>query len=248
VGAGPRLGTTTSVANLAAVLAEARIRPLAVDMNLRRPRLHRLLRTDVSPGVTEEVDGWPLADRDCRLPGVRLLTAGAPVSNPAAYVGRAASLVAAWRSRADVVVLDVADVASTNDLADLADEADGLVIVCGKHVTTRKQAKQVTNVLGVLGAPVLGLVLVDVKPSWQDRYRRRPTRVAPAGGPATGRAEPEVAVAADATNPYGLAPAGAPGVGNGSATAPQLVTSVLTTTEMTDRPESKRRRAPWRKG
>jgi Mrp family chromosome partitioning ATPase/capsular polysaccharide biosynthesis protein len=249
VGATPRLGTTMSVANLAGALAEARIRPLAVDLNLRRPRLHRLLRTDVSPGVIEEVDGWPRADRECRLAGVRLLPAGAAVPNPAAYVGRAAGLVATWRSRADVVVLDVADLASTNDLANVADEADALVVVCGKHVTTRKQAKRTTNVLGVLGAPVLGLLLVDVKRSWQDRFRRRPPRAATPGASAvhTG-AGSEPVEAVETTSPYGMAPAGAPEDGNGATEAPELVTTPVASSEASHPPEGKRRRAPWRRG
>jgi Mrp family chromosome partitioning ATPase len=248
VGAGPRLGTTTSVANLAAALAEARVRPLAVDLNLRRPWLHRLLRTDVSPGVTEEVDGWPLADRDCRLPGVRLLPAGSPVSNPAAYVRRAAGLVAAWRSRADVVVLDVADVASTNDLADVADEVDAVVLVCGRRVTTRKDAKRTTNVLGVLGVPVLGLVLVDVKRSWQDRLQRRRTRIASPTRPLESGTGVEVPGAAEATNPYGMAPDVRAAEGNGATEVPELVRSGVASAEVTDPAESKPRRGRRRRG
>jgi len=248
VGAGPRLGTTTSVANLAAALAEARVRPLAVDVNLRRPRLHRLLRTDVSPGVTEEVEGGPRADRDCRLPGVRLLPAGSPVSNPAAYVCRAAGLVAAWRSRADVVVLDVADVASTNDLADVADEVDALVVVCGKRVTTRKDAKRTTNVLGVLAVPVLGLVLVDVKTSWQDRRQPRPARTATPTRPIDSGTGVEVPAAAEVTNPYGMTPDLMAGHSNGASETPELVTSAVRTTEGDGPAEGKRRRARWRRG
>jgi Mrp family chromosome partitioning ATPase/capsular polysaccharide biosynthesis protein len=277
VGAGPRLGTTTSVANLGSALAEARVRPLLVDLNLRRPRLHQLLRTDASPGATEEVDGSPPADRDCRLAGVRLLPAGSPVSNPAAYIGRAAGLVAAWRTRADVVVLDVANLASANDLADLADEVDALVVVCGKRMTTRKDAKATTNMLGVLGAPVLGLLLVDVRPSWQDRLQRRlPPRVATPKGPVENVAGLEPAPAVAATAPNGSAPASADG-GNEAMEASELVTSPVTTahapaederppsritqratplptetpslpTEASDPPETSRRRARWRRG
>jgi Mrp family chromosome partitioning ATPase len=55
--AGEKEGKTTTVANLAVVLARAGRRVVLVDLDLRRPSLDRLFRVDRAPGVTDVAFG-----------------------------------------------------------------------------------------------------------------------------------------------------------------------------------------------
>lgn len=159
---GPAEGKTTTVSNLAAVLAEDGSRVLVVNCDFRRPRLHLYLHAPDQPRRVITTD----------VPGVELVTGVVADRhpNPAEVVAAQQALVANARTMFDYVVLDTAPVLTTNDASDLLPSADMVVVICRAGRTTRETADRAAELLERFGAPVVGAVLVGATESPSARY------------------------------------------------------------------------------
>ena len=161
--AGPSEGKTTSVANLATVLAETGASVLVINCDFRRPTLHEYLGGDLVPRKVV----------DSRVPGVRMVqnvVADARGANPATVVAEQRKLAEAARKHFDVVLLDTAPVLSTNDALDVLPVADQVVVVARAGRTTDEAADRAAEKLERLGAPVAGVILVGASSSTGSRY------------------------------------------------------------------------------
>ncbi len=179
VGASRRAGCTTVIANLSAALSEREFDPLVVDANLRRPSLHSVLGVDRVPGA---VDGMTPTDAkpSSAVPRVRVIPAGSPAPSPPKDLLKVASALPSWRRSAGVILVDIADLSTTNDAAALAGELDALIVVCARPTTTPRRIHRVLRDLGRSGAPVVGVVLVEVHTGFFRRLvgpkKTRPSR------------------------------------------------------------------------
>lgn len=161
----PADGKTTTVANLAACLAESGRQVLVLDCDFRNPTLHRYLGVPPGRGISDLLAGTSTAElahvvRPSSVPGVRLVTSGTVTDHPGALLARAGGLLDAARSLADVVLIDAAPVLAANDATDLVPYVDAVVLVarCGR--TSREHALRATELLARLAVPIAGTVLV----------------------------------------------------------------------------------------
>lgn len=177
-------GKTTTVANLAVVLAEVGKQVLVVSADFRRPRVHQLFDLPREPGLSDVLTGEDRADRPIRLsslhlqsdvPRVSLLPSGSPVTNPAPFLREAAQLIAAARRLFDYVLIDTAPILVANDASELAGVADAVVMVARADRTHRSTARRAAELLGRLDAPLIGSVLIAANdtPSAYAYYRYR---------------------------------------------------------------------------
>jgi Mrp family chromosome partitioning ATPase len=149
----PREGKTISSANLAAAFAETGMTVAAVDCDFRCPNLNQYLqapthephgkRLPAVPGVTFV----PTAPKDRR-------------AHPADVIARQRTIIEYLRTRADVVVLDVAPLLITNDAAELFSLADVALIVVRAGQTRIHSAERVRDLLARHTVPVAGAVVV----------------------------------------------------------------------------------------
>ncbi|MGZ4681301.1 MAG: tyrosine-protein kinase family protein [Acidimicrobiales bacterium] len=166
---GPDEGKTTTVSNLAAVLAEGGLSVLVINCDFRRPRIQKyLLEKD---GTRDEADQLGLiADTGqvravaTMIPRVRLVTGigeGDLDANPIEIVAVQKRLIAFARMHYDIVLLDTAPFLTTNDASDLLVDSDSVIMVarCGK--TRKEAARRAAELLFRLEAPLLGTVLTD---------------------------------------------------------------------------------------
>jgi Mrp family chromosome partitioning ATPase len=155
---GPGEGKTTTVANLAAALAEQGYSVLAVNCDYRRPRLVHFLRGSDKPREVSEtiVDGVSMINH---------VTAEGSEARPGDAVGAQRRVIESARGHFDVVLLDTAPILATNDANELLPVVD-LVLVVGRVGRTTKEAAEKTRELLLRrGAPVIGLALVGVTDS-----------------------------------------------------------------------------------
>lgn len=202
-----RDGKTTVAANLAAAYAEVGKRVLVLSCDLRRPAIHELFHVPDRPGLTEllgsmngELDGPGRLDLgpfvEILPNGVAVLPSGAPPDRPGEVLGspKMHRFVDRARDVVDVVVLDSAPLLVASDAAALAPEVDAVVLVAKAGRTQAEPAGRSADLLGRLGAPVVGVVLNDTKvPRRRRRRSYRPTRRARqdvrASGSRNGRTE-----------------------------------------------------------
>lgn len=153
---GPGEGKTTTVANLAAVMAEGGRRVLAVNCDFRRPRLHRFLG---GMSVPQRVNPTP-------VPGVFLVTQvtrSDADATPSEVVAAQRRVVERAREHYDVVLLDTAPALTTNDAAEILGVVDHVVVVVAAGRTGVEPAGRVVELLERRGRPPLGVVLVGAR-------------------------------------------------------------------------------------
>jgi tyrosine-protein kinase len=185
-----REGKTTTAANLGVALARAGRRVVLVDLDLRRPSLHRFLDRPSWPGVTDVILGAatleealrPVAFRGTRAdnglergaddrrgppsaPGsLELLPMGSIPLDPGDLVSERAvgQLLATLRANADLVLVDTPPVLRVGDAMTLSAHADGLVVVFRLNETPRGALSALARELNHSRAPVLGFVATNV--------------------------------------------------------------------------------------
>ncbi|MEM9466190.1 MAG: hypothetical protein AAGA90_12510 [Actinomycetota bacterium] len=153
---GPSEGKTTTLANLAAVMAEGDRRVLAVNCDFRRPRLHRYLGGPTAPQRLNVTD----------VVGVQMVTQVTPndaAATPSDVVGAQRRLVERARDRFDVILLDTAPILTTNDAAELLGVCDHVVLVVSAGNTKAEAAARASELLERRGRPPLGVALVGTR-------------------------------------------------------------------------------------
>ncbi len=177
-----REGKTTSVANVAASLAEAGRRVLVLDCDFRHPDAHNFLDVPESPGLSDlllsdHTEDFDALVRPTIVEGVRMVTAGLRVDQPTLLPTRMDRVLQRARELADVILIDCAPVLHANDALDLMPFVDSVLLVCKSGRTTSEQAERVAELLTRMQVPVVGAVLVGTRitaPRWgEDSYRYR---------------------------------------------------------------------------
>ncbi len=165
--AGPEEGKSLVLANLAVAMAQAGLKVILVDGDLRRPRQHALFGLHLLGGLTSSL---LQGSTDGRLQpaeqveGLSLLSAGKSPPNPAQILSsqRLRELIDELAQKADVVLVDSPPVLPVADAAALAQAVDGVVLVVDAGATRRGAAQQAVENLRQVGANVIGAVLNNV--------------------------------------------------------------------------------------
>lgn len=150
---GPSEGKTTTVSNLATVLAEDGSSILVVNCDFRRPRLHSYLGGG----------GEPRKVFDTAVPGVKLVTGVVDEPErvaPAEVIGAQRRLIETAKNHFDYILLDTAPILTTNDASELLPVVDMVVMICRSGKTTKESADRAAELLERFRAPVVGGVLV----------------------------------------------------------------------------------------
>ncbi len=160
--AGPDEGKTTTVANLAAVLAEGGLSVLVVDCDFRRPRIHKYLLADAD--AEPKSGGAASGEVDfTRIDGVKLVTGvgQGDDANPLEVVARQKRMIEVARKHFEIVLLDTAPFLMTNDASELVPESDTVLFVVRAGATKREAASRAAEFLRRINAPTLGAILTN---------------------------------------------------------------------------------------
>jgi capsular exopolysaccharide synthesis family protein len=199
-GTAPQEGKTTTLVNIAKLLASSGEKAVAVDFDLRRAQLHARLGLTREPGITDFFVRHADLDsliRPTRVPNLFVLTAGPLPPNPPAILARKqmADFLNHLRRHFDWILVDAPPVASVTDALLLARHADIVVYVVEHNKIDKKLIKRSVNALRKVTPNVLGAVLnaVDIK-SKGYYYYYYPHTPGSESRPAKPRPKPVVAV------------------------------------------------------
>lgn len=162
-------GKSTTARTVGRDVAGLGKRVLLVDMDLRRPTLHRKMGADGTSGLTDLLTGNKNFDQVVKHSEFENLDyiSGLPTPPDPALILSSESVPAFFaqaRERYDVVIIDSAPLLGLSDAVILASHADGLLFVIDGSGFHRGAVKSALRRLALVNANVLGVVLNRFEP------------------------------------------------------------------------------------
>jgi capsular exopolysaccharide synthesis family protein len=162
--AGPAEGKTTVAFSIAVALAQAGLKVVLIDCDLRRPRVHRVLGKSSDTGIsTALLDDKPFEPELLRteVPNLSAIPAGPVPPNPSELLQseRFKALLQRLQGQFDRVVIDSPPVLPITDAAILATQVDGVVLVVRASKTTKEMGRAARQLLEGVGGRIFGCVL-----------------------------------------------------------------------------------------
>jgi protein-tyrosine kinase len=144
----PKEGKSFTAANLAQVLARQQGRKvLLIDADLRSPRLHTMLGTSVSPGLSDYLQGatdeFSIMQHG-PMENLFFIPAGEKISNPAELISneRLKVLLQRIESLFEWIILDSPPAVPVSDASVLAKSCDGVLLVVRSNATPVDMARR----------------------------------------------------------------------------------------------------------
>ncbi|MCK5851895.1 polysaccharide biosynthesis tyrosine autokinase [bacterium] len=176
---GPSEGKTTTAINIAEVMARAGDKTLIIDADMRRPRIHKVIKLEGDEkGLSNYLTGNATLDEIIHKSPIETLLvipAGPIPPNPVEILNspRLKELLDKMSERFDRIIIDTPPVIAVTDAAILARMADGVIFtVCGGRAH-RDIVKRGINGLMKVGGHVFGVILNNVniyRASYYDYY------------------------------------------------------------------------------
>ncbi len=184
-GTGPMVLTITSpgssdgksfiTSNLGLAFADAGLRTIVIDGDIRRGLLHRVLNAKRKPGLIDHLSGNAGREEIIQktdFPQLSFIGCGQRTPNGPELLSSPAmaQLITSLRSRFDVILVDSAPMAAGVDPYVLGTLTGNLLLVMRTGVTDRELAQAKIDLLDRLPVRVLGAVLNDVEAGGAYRY------------------------------------------------------------------------------
>lgn len=160
-------GKTMTSSNIALVMALAGEKTLLVDLDMRRPRLHKNFNVPNERGISNVLVGdghWRSFVQETSSPNLHIIPSGPLAPNPAELIAseQMKTLVQEWAQSYDRIIIDTAPITAVTDPVLLSRLVDGTVIIIEAGSTSRRIiAAGIRQIKDVQGR-VLGVVLNDV--------------------------------------------------------------------------------------
>jgi protein-tyrosine kinase len=144
----PKDGKSFTAANLAQVMVRQHgRRALLIDADLRGPRLHQMLGTTSSPGLSDYLQGqndeFSIMQRG-PLENLFFIPSGSAIKDPSELVGngRLQSLLQRLEPLFDWIILDSPPAVTVSDASVLSKACDGVLMVVRSNVTPSDAARK----------------------------------------------------------------------------------------------------------
>lgn len=168
-------GKTTTCINLARSMADAGMRTLLVELDLRKPALEKYLGMRRKAGITDYITGEVDLEDIIYSTGIKNLyitPCGTIPPNPAELLNSEKfsefldsvkdNYFISVKGQFDVVILDTPPLGNVIDAAIVASKADGTLLVIKSNAINYKLAQQVKAQLEKANANLLGVVINNV--------------------------------------------------------------------------------------
>jgi protein-tyrosine kinase len=173
--AGPAAGKSTTVANLAVVMAQQGKKVLLIDADMRKPTVHYTFMVSNTKGLTNVLTRQLElleAVRATEIDNLHVLTSGPIPPNPSELLASKAMsyMLEKALDEYDVVLFDTPPVLAVTDAQVLANICDGVVFVISSGKTESEMAIKAKELLEAAKAKILGVVLNRKKMKEGENY------------------------------------------------------------------------------
>ena len=163
----PGDGKTLTTLNLATTLAQDGHRVLIMDADLRKGCCHTRLKLANHNGLSNVLTGNLKLEQAIQATGINglfFLSAGIRPPNPSDLLGshKMREILNNLRESFNFVLIDCPPIIPVSDAAILSTVCDGVILVFRGQKTTTRSARQASERLNAIRAPILGVVLNGV--------------------------------------------------------------------------------------
>lgn len=176
----PSAGKSTTIANLAVALAQAKYRVLLIDADMRKPTQHKIFKIPNMTGLSDILGGFAKVEDAIHISvktDLDVITAGTISPNPSELLGSPAmtAFMEKMGDQYDYILLDAPPVGVVADALTLIPHVTGLIMVARQKHTTYEELERAIGAVKQNGGNVLGVVItnVDQKRLRGSYYRRQ---------------------------------------------------------------------------
>lgn len=162
-----REGKTSTTLRLGVAFAQMGKRVVLIDADLRRPRVHKVLGSDNSVGLSSFLVGAAGPDDisiATPVPNLFAICAGPSSDQPAELLGspKMHELLDLLEKRFDIILIDTPPSVALSDAVTLSRHVDGVLLVVKEQSVSRAVVKQTIDLMKAVDANMLGVVLNNV--------------------------------------------------------------------------------------
>jgi tyrosine-protein kinase Etk/Wzc len=164
----PGEGKTLTSLNIAQIYAQAGIKTLVIDCDLRRPMVHKALKIKQEPGLTNVLIDKAIAlDSYVQIlddENLGVLTCGTLPPNPSELLSskRMEEILAQAQNTYELVIVDAPPIISVTDSLILGKKVDGVLLVLRSGKISREAAQKAKKILENSKINIAGALLNDV--------------------------------------------------------------------------------------
>jgi capsular exopolysaccharide synthesis family protein len=163
----PKEGKTVTSMNLATVYSQGNKKTLLIDMDLRKPKLHRAFNISNTKGLTDTIiNDTPVKELIfTATPTLDILSAGPKVPFPVEFLmsDKLKNTIESLREDYDKIIIDCPPMTAVTDANIVSKFSDGTIVVIASRHTSVDVAKNIVKDLKDNGANVIGSVLTRVR-------------------------------------------------------------------------------------
>jgi len=171
----PAEGKSFVTSNLATVFAQVNERVICLDIDMRRPKLHKAFNIENKNGISNFLIGTVDLEKIIRptnIPNLSFICSGTIPPNPSELLSSAKIrlLLEELKQKYDRIIIDSPPILSVADTSLLSNIVDGIIFIV-KGASTRLEAtvKAKAQILKAKGR-IIGVVINNIEPEKEDRY------------------------------------------------------------------------------
>jgi len=155
-------GKSVTVLNLAATYAEDGKKVIVVDLDFRRPKLHRSFKVENKNGITDVLKGDLKLEEAIKHGenGIDCLNRGSSVPYPTAVLGSEAiaKVFTELRNKYEYIIVDCPPILAVSDATIIGRLCDGCLFVVSQSKTEKNAAKETVRILRDNNVNIFGVV------------------------------------------------------------------------------------------
>ncbi len=167
-------GKTTTICNLAMVMTELKKKILLIDLDLRKPAVHKTYKLSNKKGLTDMLmnkDNYKSSLQNV-YHGLDVLTSGIIPANPAEIINSKAlkELLKEVSHDYDYIFLDAPPVMLISDPITISTYSDAVILTIRHGNTEKDLVRRAVESLKQVNANIIGIVLNNIPVSKQSNY------------------------------------------------------------------------------
>lgn len=167
-------GKTTTISNLAYVMTELNKKILLIDLDLRKPAVHKYFNLTNGYGLTDLLLNKENSKKYIHniQPGLDVLTSGQLPSNTTEIINSKAikDLLKELSSYYDYILMDTPPIALVSDPINIAVYSDAVILTIAYSETDKEVIKKSVDLLKQVNANIIGTVFNKVPAGRHNKY------------------------------------------------------------------------------